>query len=96
MIALDPASVPLHAAASSLLQVAPLAARGRADEARAMVRSAVAALMPLARQASAAQAAASAAPRSDDAMDPSLRGAMVEALRHGRPGAPGAPGGGSR
>jgi hypothetical protein len=79
MIALDPASVPLHAAAGSLLQVTALAARGRADEARAMVQSAVAALTPLAQQATGP---AAAPPRTDDALDPSLRGAMVDALRH--------------
>lgn len=78
MIALDPASASLRAAAGSLLQVAPLAARGRAGEARAIVGSAAAAVMPLAQRGAAAPAASSG---GDEALDPALRGAMIDALR---------------
>ncbi len=82
MIALDPASAPLRAAAGSLLQVASLLARGRAGEARAIVGSAAAAVMPLAQRGAAAQPAAWSG--GDEAIDPALRGAMIDALR--RPG----------
>jgi hypothetical protein len=88
MMALDPTSTQLHAAAASLLQVAPLAARGRIEEARGTVRSAAALLVPLAQRAAAASAgsAASAGATPSDAgaaaTDPALRGAVVDALRH--------------
>jgi hypothetical protein len=90
MMALDPTSTPLHAAAASLLQVAPLAARGRTDEARGLVRAAATLLVPIAQRAAAAggadAAAASALTRDADGhsgagTDPALRGAVIDALR---------------
>jgi hypothetical protein len=92
LMALDPTSTPLHAAAASLLQVAPLAARGHVDEARAIVRSAAALVVPLAQRASAPPAASLASVSTGGSGrgsgggaagdDPGLRGAVVDALRN--------------
>lgn len=83
MMALDPTSTPLHATAASLLQVAPLAARGRVDDARGLVRAAAALIVPLAQDASApTPTPVAAAAAGGSAADPALRGAVVDALRH--------------
>jgi hypothetical protein len=87
LMALDPTSTPLHAAAASLLQAPPLAARGRVDEARTIVRSAAALVVPLAQRASAPASASAASDAAAGAGDAALRGAVVDALR--RPARPG-------
>jgi hypothetical protein len=82
MIALDPTSTPLHAAAASLLQVGPLTAHGRIDEARGLVRAAAALIVPIAQRAAGPTPTDTAAlVGTDSTSDPTLRGAVVDALR---------------
>src|SRR5262249_38921411 len=82
MMSLDPTSTPLHAAAASLLRVGPLAAGGRVEEARGVVRAAALQIVPLAHRTTATPPATAPAPAADTAAtDPALRGAVVDALR---------------